>query len=231
MKPQFITFTGVDEHTDPAGLIALSDIYPIEWGLLFSPKRQGSGRYPPMHTIEWLVSELPLVWSAHLCGGDARSVIETGKSPHDHLLRNGFMRSQINTSDPSVQPSLIRQWADSVGVRGILQCRGDFPRLQSVDVLYDPSGGRGTPSCWWPVGIHGQLCGYAGGIGPGNAAKVVKDISDRCERYWIDMESGVRDDQDRFDLAKVRAVCEAVYEKPALASGCGDGVSTNDRET
>jgi hypothetical protein len=28
--------------------------------------------------------------------------------------------------------------------------------------------------------------------------------------YWIDMESGVRTD-DRFDLGKCRAVCDAVY--------------------
>jgi hypothetical protein len=29
-------------------------------------------------------------------------------------------------------------------------------------------------------------------------------------RYWIDMESGVRTD-DRFDIEKCRAVCEAVF--------------------
>jgi hypothetical protein len=39
----------------------------------------------------------------------------------------------------------------------------------------------------------------------------VQIIGSRASRYWIDMESGVRDDQDKFSLAKCRAVCEAVY--------------------
>jgi hypothetical protein len=43
-------------------------------------------------------------------------------------------------------------------------------------------------------------------------------ISQRAARYWIDMESGVRDDQDRFSIEKCRAVCEAVYG-PAKTGG------------
>lgn len=60
MQPLFITFTGVDEHTDLRGMIALSAQYPIEWGVLFSPKRQGcETRYPPFHHIEWVLENAP----------------------------------------------------------------------------------------------------------------------------------------------------------------------------
>ena len=46
-KPEFITFTGADDHTDVRDMVALSKLYPIEWGILFSISRQGTDpRYP-----------------------------------------------------------------------------------------------------------------------------------------------------------------------------------------
>lgn len=216
MKPAFITFTGADDETDPAGMVRLADDYPIEWGLLFSPKRQGiEPRYPSMRTIEWLVGELPLRWSAHLCGADARSVIYAGESQHEKLLDHYFERSQINTADPNVQPTVIGNWAAKLNLRAILQCRGLFPRVCSVDVLFDASGGRGIEPATWPWAVNTTFCGYAGGLRPENVAAAVAVMGERAGNYWIDMESGVRDERDRFSLAKCRAVCEAVYGKSA----------------
>ena len=216
--PEFITFTGVDDETDLAGLVMLSDDYPVEFGLLFSPKRQGvEPRYPKLSTIEWLAEELPLRLSAHLCGGDARDVIEAGASKHDHMLVN-FQRAQINTSDPKIMPSQIGNWAAQRNLRAILQCRGPFPQVASVDVLYDASGGRGIVPRDWPVATNATFCGYAGGLRPENVAGAVHTFGQRATRYWIDMESGVRDENDRFSLAKCRAVCEAVYGKPLGAA-------------
>lgn len=212
MKPAFITFTGVDEDTDSAGLVQLADDYPVEFGLLFSPKRQGlEPRYPKLETIGWLASELPLRWAAHLCGADAREVIETAQSRHDRLLSFHFQRVQINTADPLVQPSLIGNWAASRNLRAILQCRGRFPCVASVDVLFDASGGRGIVPNDWPKAVNATFCGFAGGLRPDNVAAAVAAISERATRYWIDMESGVRDERDRFSLEKCRAVCVAVY--------------------
>ncbi len=219
-KPEFITFTGVDAQTDPAAMVRLVNDYPgrIEWGVLFSPKRQGlEPRYPLLHFITELVREVPMVYAAHLCGGDARAVIEHGESPHDELLGAFFARAQINTADPKVQPSLIKSWADTLPLRAILQCRGEFPDVKAVDVLFDASGGRGISPGSWPKPAPGRINGYAGGLNPDNVANSVQKISARfmhsCSgaTYWIDMESGVRDEQDRFDVAKCRAVCEAVY--------------------
>lgn len=217
MKPEFITFTGVDGTTDPAGLVQLADDYPIEWGLLFSPKRQGIElRYPRLSTILWLVEELPLRWAAHLCGADARAVIEDGESPHDELLGTFFARAQINTADPQVQPSLVKDWADTLPLRAILQCRGSFPFDRRVDYLFDTSGGRGAAPTFWPASPdRTQFCGYAGGLNPENVATQLAVIAPTAGKYWIDMESGVRDENDRFDLGKCRAVCEAVYGPPA----------------
>ena len=214
IKPTFITFTGADEKTDPYEMAALSEEYPIEWALLLSPKKQGiEPRYPRLETIEWLVSELPtLRWSAHLCGADARAVIEDGSSAHENILRH-FQRVQINTADPLVMPSLIGSWAAKRNLRAILQCRGDFPRVASVDVLFDASGGRGISPAAWPGATRTTFCGYAGGLRPENVAAAVATIGMQGITYWIDMETGVRDECDLFSLEKCRAVCEAVYGK------------------
>jgi hypothetical protein len=211
-KPQFITFTGVDDATDADTLVELADDYPVEFGLLFSPKRQGlEPRYPKLETIGWLVSELPLRWAAHLCGADAREVIECNTSRHDSLLPH-FTRAQINTADPSVKPSQIGNWAAERNVRAILQCRGEFPRIASVDVLFDASGGRGIVPGDWPEASKTTFCGYAGGLRPDNVTAAIEVIQHRVSSpYWIDMESGVRDERDLFSIEKCRAVCEAVY--------------------
>jgi hypothetical protein len=213
--PEFITFTGVDDATDASDLMALADHYPVEFGLLFSPKRQGvEPRYPKLQTISWLVSELPLRWSAHLCGGDARDVLDNGFSRHDDLLPF-FTRAQINTADPKVSPSGVGNWASARNLRAILQARGEFPKVASVDVLFDASGGRGILPSGWPAAVKTTACGYAGGLRPENVADAVASIGARAERFWIDMESGVRDERDLFSVAKCRAVCEAVYGSPA----------------
>lgn len=209
MKPRFITFTGADDNTSIEGMIELSRQYPIEWALLLSPKRQGEGRYPSLGFVREVIRE-PLAFAAHLCGGDAREVIESGYSKHDFLIM--VDRVQINTADPHVQPTLIAQWADSISVKGILQCREQFPEISAIDVLFDASGGRGIEPKTWPKAPVGQFVGYAGGLNPSNVTDAVSKISAIADNYWIDMETGVRTD-DRFDLDKCRAVCEAVYGK------------------
>jgi N-(5'phosphoribosyl)anthranilate (PRA) isomerase len=210
-RPEFITFTGVDDETDPSELVQLADDYPVEFGLLFSPKHQGiRARYPSLATISWLTEELPLRWAAHLCGADARAWLHDDHCNHD--LR-AFQRVQINTADPLVQPSVVGKQAARRNLRAILQSRSRFPQVESVDVLFDASGGRGVSPADWPQAVNATFCGYAGGLNPENVAQAVQIIGTRAARYWLDMESGVRDAHDRFSVAKCRAVCEAVYGK------------------
>jgi hypothetical protein len=215
-KPAFITFTGVDEWTSQAGMLHLSSSYPIEWGILFSPDRQGiEARYPPIDFIEAVVTTR-MQFAAHLCGRDARSVIDEGESPHDPLIADFFDRCQINTSDAAVPLTQIARWARSVRARAILQCRNatSFFDVEVADILFDASGGRGiSPAAWPPAKTH-KLCGYAGGLGPANAREAVNLIGEMASVYWIDMESGVRDAHDRFSLSKCEEVCRQIYGEP-----------------
>lgn len=215
LLPDFITFTGVDDATDPSDLVELSDDYPVEFGLLISPKKQClHPRYPTMANIEWLVSELPLAFAIHLCGDAAREVIRDGTSQHDDLMAY-VDRVQINSADRGIKPDLIGVWAAQLNVRAILQARGDFPKIAPVDVLFDASGGRGLVPNDWPYAVRSTFCGYAGGLRPENVAAAVEMIGMRAwQRYWIDMESGVRDEHDQFSVTKCREVCEAVYGAP-----------------
>jgi len=214
MHPELITFTGIDERTDVRRMAKLASQYPVEWGILFSPKRQGrENRYPAFHHIEWILDNAPgLRYAAHLCGQDARDVLERGKSAHDELLHAYFTRVQINTTQ-HVDTTAVSEWANALSLSVIVQCRASFPSDGKVEWLFDKSGGRGIEQTIWPQPAMGQRCGYAGGLNPTNAANAVKSMTAGSPqaRYWIDMESGVRDERDWFSLTKCRAVCEAIY--------------------
>jgi len=108
-----------------------------------------------------------------------------------------------------------------------------------VVFLHDESKGTGTsvPGGQWPTtdarfaSLNARnVVGYAGGIRPSNAASAVGSASVACtasggERFWIDMESGVRStvlrrdddgtrrEEDIFDIAKcydcIDGLCKA----------------------
>lgn len=212
-KPNFITFTGADDHTDIAEMLALSSQYPIEWGILFSPKQQGQGRYPSIDFVRKLCrTSSAMRLSAHLCGGYSRAVLETGVCGLEEPFSAHFTRVQINTTASPIDLEVVAAWAADISLRPILQCRGAFPDVDAIGWLFDASGGRGiAPAAWPEPGVSGAMRGYAGGLNPQNVTEAVATIGSMCANYWIDMETGVRDEQDRFDLEKCRAVCEAVY--------------------
>lgn len=221
--PKFITFTGADEQTDVARMCALSFEYPIEWGILFSPKRQGAGRYPPFVTAMKLLAYAPaLRLSAHLCGGYSADVIRSGGLP---IYRQPFSiqsfllqcdRVQLNTSERELNIAEVSTWGASMGLRVIYQTRTAFPDDSRVDWLFDASGGRGiSPQGWpWPGDspeARARLKGYAGGLNPDNVAGVVQLIGsaqgpgfDADENYYIDMETGVRARQRSLRPGQVR---------------------------
>lgn len=82
--------------------------------------------------------------------------------------------------------------------------------------LFDVSGGAGVLPAEWPAPLYHEdgkfdYHGYAGGLGPDNLAAQIPLIGKAANgcRFWIDMETKVRSDDDRvFDLAKVRRCLE-----------------------
>jgi hypothetical protein len=221
-----VTISGPDDGVDPAELARLSGEYPfVEWGILYSSKRNGEPRYP---SLGWRVRlgkiGTRMQLSLHLCGQVARDVLE-GDTELIGTVDDDYQRIQVNGWRPSGQE--FRSVVTGESREFILQarCEEDLQRAAieisaikdealeewtgSVSVLYDVSGGQGIAPMSWPLPIPrvGTYLGYAGGIGPDNVVAVLLAIGPLAHDFWIDMESGVRTD-DRFDLAKVRRVLD-----------------------
>jgi hypothetical protein len=237
LKPQFVTFTGIDEYTDAERVIDLSAQYPCEWGILFSKSNQGrGGRYPSLVAIsKFLEADLwaKVKLSAHICGRYSNQIMLARGAPDPDLqdlidlityLSGQFARTQINVADgetlvneQDVRPDRARIFSEAIAASGgaIIQCRGDFPNDPTVSWLYDRSGGRGETPASWSANAQDSAAfvGYAGGIGPNNVTAVlgrIAQVHPADKPFWIDMEGNVRT-QDRLDLDKCEAVLKAVY--------------------
>lgn len=205
MKPAFVTFTGVDKGTDLARVESISRQWPVEWGVLFSPDRQGlEPRYPAMDVVD-RIRTIRAAKAAHLCGAHAKAIMAGSWANADFT---GFGRIQVNHRSPD--PETIAEFASRHGISAIAQTRGEtYPKSDAVAWLFDCSGGIGRLPNAWPKHPGDRLVGYAGGISPDTIAEVLNAVDDSGP-YWLDMETGVRTD-DMLDLDKCEAVLRAVY--------------------
>ncbi len=217
-KPEFVTFTGLDESVDMGHLKALSDEYPVEWGVLFSKDRTGKEkRFPALKLVEHCYFGNGLTLSAHVCGKWARDIVAGDWPEITMFLRGNFRRFQVNVGsyEPDA-PAHVQAYGGSIQAwHGILQTRDRFPVTDEVDWLFDPSGGRGESPKEWPKTSHLNpgFCGYAGGIAPHNIKDVLSAISVNHlhgKPFWIDMEGQIRS-HDFLDLDKCEAVLKSVY--------------------
>jgi len=72
--------------------------------------------------------------------------------------------------------------------------------------LLDQSAGRGILPHYWSD-VYSNIKGFAGGLSPENLDGQLPAIqSVGGDRWWCDMESGLRTD-DWFDLDKMNAAC------------------------
>ncbi len=230
--PEFVTFTGLDERTDVDRVVELSKRYPVEWGVLFSPKRAGlHPRYPSILQMERFVGR-GLRLAGHLCGAAARAALTYGHgvdmdATQDWVIHGliGFNRVQINyVPNPEVWPELrtdtglpLGHWEAMRFARDtmhpvIVQHRTlTFPPASDLDLLFDKSGGRGESPKNWPRHPGGKrLVGYAGGLGPYRTAEALPDM-DTAGPYWLDMEGGVRTADDWLCLDAAEQVLQQVY--------------------
>lgn len=206
--PDFITFTGADDRTCVNWMRNLSLRFPIEWGVLFSPSRQGTDQRHPGGDKQSELAWSGLRLAAHLCGGHARYVMGEGEKTRIPVDLGYWQRVQVNHATPDA--SRIAKFCHSWGTKGIGQSRGvSFPADAGVEWLFDTSAGRGAAPTAWPSHPGVGRVGYAGGINPSNVLDVLRAINSSGP-YWIDMETGVRTD-DWFDLDKCEQVCRLVY--------------------
>lgn len=211
-KPTFIAFTGVDSVETISAMQALSRHFPIEWGVLVDDTKDERLFADP--DVRARLLEAPgLRYAAHVCGEQAGLI--ANDPAHATIDLAGFQRLQVNhgfSGSTAAQIENCVRFGRSQTIRTMLQTIGAFPDDARLDWLFDTSFGTGkTPGTWPAMAPAGPFCGFSGGIGAHNAARVVDAIDAPAgSQYWIDMESGVRT-VGRFDLAKCEAVCRAVY--------------------
>lgn len=222
-NPSFVTLTGADDLTDPKELARLSEKYPfVEWAILSTPNRAGTGRYPTNEWVERFRAECPNVnRSLHLCGVDVDAFIAGDPAIMRKLA--WFDRVQLNFNQRRSPKDLavIARRAQELPQYFVIQhnsaneaaCSELSKDTSNVHILFDASGGRGVSPDQWQAPFKGVFCGYAGGLGPDNVAAelvliqgVVGDKS-----YWIDMEGKLRDADDRFSILACEAVLSQVF--------------------
>lgn len=219
MTPKWITFTGIDARTDLLRCHALSQTYPIEWGIL-TGGRLGRNRYPDESVIGNAV-RAGLRLALHMCGPDAAWINSGARGSAGvravvlDIIREGLVeRVQVNRAEGCYDlPALEGALRDLHIPQMILQHRGPvFPEPHETDRivwLHDESGGRGRAvKDWAQPSISNQFVGYAGGLSPETVAGEISRMP--AESFWIDMETGVRT-EDWLDLDRCEAVCRAVY--------------------
>lgn len=225
-----VTITGADDSIKPVNLVDLSQEYPfVEWGLLLSRSNEGNPRFPSRGWLRELVHKetfhgVPMQLSAHVCGGWCRDIVLNNlftiiQDRPEYMAM--FQRVQLNFSPYDASRSFVetlkehyphKQWIFQVGQKN----RDDLLRYahsQGVNVacLFDRSGGKGKLPRTWPQPVDGIYAGYAGGLGPDTLEEQIPKILEAAggKPFWIDMESRVRSNDDKyFDLDKVRTCLE-----------------------
>lgn len=220
-KPFRITFTGIDETCSLDDLFALLESDPrIELGILYSDTRAGAGRYPNPKWINGTAARIGGAFgqgrvALHVCGRAVRRLL-SGYSLHaDLCLLWDFQRIQLNGRFGPEDVDSLRAF---IGVGPKITQFDSNPDLHGRvrspyhQVLFDASGGRGLERSEWPQHLGDWTCGYAGGLGPDNLQRELPRIAAAAGNfsYWIDMESKLRDAEDRFSITLARRALEAV---------------------
>lgn len=226
-----VTITGADNGVDPVKLDELGDMYPfVEWAILFSGSKEGQPRYP---TVDWREQFYDVTCdreaagyhtAAHLCGITATRRLQTMGLFETEIERH-FDTVQFNLFSPDNYPFVVdyakRYEAThqvivpfNKGTANILTSK-DPEYWRTLSVLCDSSGGRGIACKEWPSNIPShfverQAVGFAGGINEANIEAVLEGLVQLHEGkfFWIDLETGARDEKDRFDIDKVARILE-----------------------
>lgn len=199
-----ITLTGVDERTKVHEIVQLAEA-GAEIGILYTHSPDGRNRYP---SLQWIVDVLFALdgrrVAIHVCGMRARQALSI-------FLTDKVDRVQINGT---VNSALVHDLCYYVGESIITQHTPENAGLLTLDVpnhfvLVDKSGGRGITPAEWVRPETTKPVGFAGGLSLETLPRELSRIAAVARGdWWIDMESGLRDENDWFDVNKAKRVLD-----------------------
>lgn len=229
----FITLTGAEDSVAPEKLIELAESFSpgrVEFGILYSAERAGTGRYPTKAWITRLLAEVGRLGSTrlslHLCGREAIL---------GYFFNSGFVgevsplfgRVQLNLRALDYIPRLVVDGIAKHPVQTVITQYNPnnasltelLSGLKNHAVLFDGSGGRGVCPEKWEGALSDVPHGYAGGLGPDNLEIELRNImSVASPGWWVDMESKLRDERDQFDLGTARR-CAEIFDSLVPRAG------------
>lgn len=231
---QYCTLTGIDDGVPLETLVEMARRHPYaEFGVLYSSKLQGRGRYPSLAHISHLAREKEkhpeLNLALHVCGSAVSDLLEG--SGHVSTVAHAFPRIQLNMVASQHDLHYICDLLDRLKNQTVItqynpNNKGLWRSLShkwNHAVLFDESGGKGIePEAWsapleitsekLPFKAFDPLCGYAGGLSPTNIAMHLRLIAQvtGADPFWVDLETNLRDPKDRFCVGLAQQCLDAV---------------------
>lgn len=204
-----ITFSGIDEFSNIDDLKTLD----VEYGVLLSLSPKGRNRYPNLNWIEHCTKHLNC--ALHICGSEARSSFL--KNDFKHIIKN-CQRIQVNGKVDELELDYIcKKYYDRIIITQHNEHNIPLLDLNITNhaILCDASGGRGIVPNEWPILNTEKKVGYAGGLGKDNIYGQIRKIQEIDETpAWIDMETKLRDEEDKFSFDECVSILELInFEK------------------
>lgn len=205
---QGITLTGADASTPVAALQRLLRGGGVEIAFLFSLDESG----PRFVDLDWLRRTLPQLHgplALHVCGASARRALVDGGL--DGVLPH-LARLQVNGPVSAGELPVLA----TRGLQLITQHDAAHPSLAAQPLaghalLVDASGGTGALPARWQRPATPKPVGFAGGLRLDNLSTQLPAIAAVAEGdWWIDLETGLRNADDRFDPTLAAAVAQRV---------------------
>ncbi len=203
-----VTLSGVDEWTTHADMDKLQRA-GAELGVLYTHSPDGRNRYPSIRWIEKVLRGLGGRIALHICGGRARAQLHAGEL---NYLIDSVNRVQVNGV---LEPAELLQICQRYLTKRIITQHNSrnlwlLPvQADNHEILVDGSGGQGKIPERWGRPMTPKHVGFAGGLGPTTLADELPTIQAVAgEDFWIDMEGGLRDENDWFNGERANTVLE-----------------------
>jgi hypothetical protein len=218
MSAYRVTLSGIDESASLRRLIDNMALMPVEVELAVQFNEAYAGtrsRFPAHRFFErflHLADNLPdnVYTALHLSGQDAIDSFITNEGFANDLSWD-FNRCQLNVDRVAINPEalakVINQNPDfqiivPYNTASASLCRYLLNNTLRTHILFDESGGQGRLPAIRPESFQqARATGYGGGFNINTIEDEVRRIEQATlGRYWIDVQSGVRNSVDEFDV-------------------------------